>query len=120
MERRCGSALQYDSAVQRAAQYDICVHLVLTFTWGGGSMPALTDDFLSHYRDMKGTNDAAKTAGNVTSTAAAVLPKDHVKLRLREKRIQKETLRDLNNDQSLTTVTTLMRCASCVRLYLHF
>jgi hypothetical protein len=32
---------------------------------------------------MKSTNDAAKTAGEVTSTAAAVLPKDNVKLRLK-------------------------------------
>jgi hypothetical protein len=32
---------------------------------------------------MKSTNDAAKTVGAVTSNAAAVLPKDDVKLRLK-------------------------------------
>jgi len=32
---------------------------------------------------MKSTNGAAKTAGEFTSTAAVVLPKDNVKLRLR-------------------------------------
>jgi len=85
---------------------------------GGCQGAALTDDFQSHCRDMKSTNGAAKTAGEVTSTAAADLPKDNVKLRPKSNKgkactkIYSSLVRS-HNDQPFTPFTTVPVCSLC-------
>jgi len=93
-ECRCGSTTVQFSVLHgtRFVLFIWCSHLQ-----GPGASRDCTDDFQSHCRDMKSTNGAAKTAGEVTSTAAAVLPKDNVKLRLKR-----------NKGKSCTTIYSLL------------
>jgi len=110
----------YSTAVQFGVLHDTrfvfiwCSHL---HRGRGAQVAALTGDFHSHYRDMKRTNGAANTAGEVTSTAAAVLPKGSVKLRLKSNKgkactkIYTSVARS-HNVQPFTPFTTVTSCHS--------